>query len=222
MKTGWLLAGMFGAMTLVACVTKQDACRSSCAGCCEANGNCVAGTAPGSCGAAGAACQSCSVQHANCVAQTCVVSPDGGGTGGSGGGATGGGGGATGGGGGATDAGATTYADGGTRSRFWDGGACAVETDCPCFSSDDCGPGFYCHSKDSTGANVFCVAGARGTGLAGDTCAGEADCLSALCTDSTSTGMRCSALCDVPAECPATLPRCTYIGFGVDRSICAP
>lgn len=137
--------------------------------------------------------------------------------------ATGGGGGTTGGGGGTPiDAGPSTYADGGSRYRFWDGGACTVETDCPCFSSDDCGPGFYCHSKDSTGANVFCVPGARGTGLAGGACAGEADCSSALCTDSSSTGMRCSALCDVPAECPVTLPRCTYIGFGVDRSICAP
>lgn len=137
--------------------------------------------------------------------------------------ATGGGGGTTGGGGGATiDAGPSTSADGGSRFRFWDGGACTVETDCPCFSSDDCGPGFYCHSKDPTGVNVFCIPGARGSGLAGGACAGEADCASALCTDSSSAGKQCSALCDVPAECPVTLPRCTYIGFGVDRSICAP
>jgi hypothetical protein len=137
--------------------------------------------------------------------------------------AGGGGGAATGGGGGSAtvDAG-PTYPDGGGLSRYWDGGACAVKTDCPCFSSDDCGPGFVCHAEDNSGLNVFCVAGARGAGLAGDACATEADCLSALCTDSTSAGKRCSALCSVAAECPATLPRCLRLGFGVDRSLCSP
>ena len=120
------------------------------------------------------------------------------------------------------DAGPSTYSDGGSRYRYWDGGSCAVATDCPCFSSDDCGPGFSCHSQDSSGANVFCVPGARGAGEAGDSCTGEADCASALCTDSASSGMKCSALCDLAAECPPSLPRCIYIGFGVDRSICSP
>jgi hypothetical protein len=39
-----------------------------------------------------------------------------------------------------------------------------VKNDCPCFSSDDCGPGFTCRSEDSSGLNVFCVPGARGVG----------------------------------------------------------
>lgn len=135
--------------------------------------------------------------------------------------------------GGPSDAGATDggAGDGGTAdggrpdaggSRYWDGGSCAVKTDCPCFSNDDCAPTHWCHSEDSTGLNVWCIPGARGTGAAGAQCTGETDCASALCIDSTSAGTRCSALCDGPADCPSTLPTCLYVGFGVDRSICSP
>lgn len=114
------------------------------------------------------------------------------------------------------------YPDGGSRSRFWDGGTCAVKTDCPCFSSDDCGPGFTCHSEDNTGVHVYCVPGARGAGVAGAPCTGEGDCESALCVDSASSGQKCSALCDVAGECPVILPKCTYVGFGIERSLCSP
>ncbi|MBK7864862.1 MAG: hypothetical protein IPJ65_40950 [Archangiaceae bacterium] len=107
-------------------------------------------------------------------------------------------------------------------SRYWDGGSCAVKTDCPCFSNDDCAPTFRCVSEDATGQSVWCVPGVRGTGAAGDTCAVEGDCASALCIEPSTGVHRCSQLCDAPAECPATLPRCTYIGFGTDRSICSP
>jgi len=119
---------------------------------------------------------------------------------------------------GSTDAGRT---DAGS-SRFWDGGSCAVKTDCPCFSSDDCAPTFWCHSEDNTGTKVFCIPGSRGPGAAGATCVGETDCASALCIDSSTAGQLCSALCDKPADCPSSLPKCTYVGFGVDRSLCSP
>lgn len=106
---------------------------------------------------------------------------------------------------------------------FWDGGSCAVKTDCPCFSSDDCPPTHWCHSEDDTGANVFCIPGARGTGLVGDGCTGETDCRSALCISSSTAGMRCSALCVEDAgTCHPSLPRCLYVGFGVDRFLCSP
>lgn len=121
---------------------------------------------------------------------------------------------------GTLDAGAP--ADAGNPYRFWDGGTCATKTDCPCFSSDDCGPGFRCVSEDSSGSNVWCLPGARGTGAPGAPCAGEADCASALCVEPANGAKLCSRLCDVPADCPASLPRCIYIGFGVDRSICSP
>ena len=119
---------------------------------------------------------------------------------------------------GTTDAGRT---DAGS-SRFWDGGSCAVKTDCPCFSSDDCAPTFWCHSEDSTGTKIFCIPGSRGPGAAGAACVGETDCASALCIDSSTAGQRCSAVCDKPADCPSSLPKCTYVGFGVDRSLCSP
>ncbi len=127
---------------------------------------------------------------------------------------------------GAIDAGVPDAgADGGTSfipgSRYWDGGSCAVKTDCPCFSSDDCAPSFYCHSENASGADVYCVPGARGDGGLGTPCTGEADCSSALCIEHTS-GDRCTVLCENMSECGNGFPKCLYVGFGVDRSICAP
>ncbi len=181
---------------------------SSCAGCCDSiTGECMEGTQQSACGLGGATCMLCS--RGSCENHACLFSPfpgalnDGGPDGGTDGGDDAG-----------ADAGrdagapadAGTHPDGGSPYRYWDGGSCTTATDCPCFSSDDCGPGFYCHSQDSSGANVFCVPGARGTGRPGDSCSGEADCASALCTDSASSGMKCSALCDI----------------GVAGSICSP
>lgn len=119
-----------------------------------------------------------------------------------------------------TDAG--TPVDAGNPSRFWDGGSCAVKTDCPCLSSDDCAPTFRCFSEDTTGLNVWCLPGPRGAGVAGDPCTSQTDCASALCVEPRVGPNRCSQLCDVPADCPSTLPRCIALGFGVDRSICSP
>lgn len=107
-------------------------------------------------------------------------------------------------------------------SEYWDGGACADKRECPCFSSDDCAPTHVCHSEDDSGLAVFCIPGARGPGSAGATCRGQGDCASALCVDGANSAQVCSVLCASPADCPAVLPRCLFIGFGVDRSICAP
>lgn len=113
-------------------------------------------------------------------------------------------------------------ADAGTCCRFWDGGTCTIKTQCPCFSSDDCPPTHRCQSEDDTDTNVFCVPGARGTQGLGKPCASEADCQSALCVDTVTAGLTCSALCYATKECPAVLPRCIYVGFGVDRALCMP
>lgn len=91
-----------------------------------------------------------------------------------------------------------------------------------CFSNDDCPPAETCHSFDSTGERIYCVPGARGTSPAGAPCTSEADCASALCIESDKAGHLCSALCVDAGSCPPALPRCIYIGFGVDRSICSP
>ena len=112
--------------------------------------------------------------------------------------------------------------DAGNSSCYWDGGSCAQASDCPCFSSDDCAPTFYCHSRDATGLNVYCEPGARGAGALGVPCANEADCASALCVHASDGGSFCSALCDVAAQCVPALPKCTYVGFGTERSLCSP
>lgn len=224
----WILAAW-----LLASCSPVATCAQTCAGCCTERGVCVPGTATDACGAAGALCTNCVVRHSNCVAQQCVLSPDGGGggttgggggaaTGGGGGAATGGGGAATGGGGAATGGGGGSTSDAGNPYRFWDGGSCAVKNDCPCFSSEDCGPGFFCRSEDSSGLNVFCIPGARGVGAVGASCVGESDCASALCVEASDGGKGCSGLCESITDCVPSLPRCTYIGFGIDRSICSP
>lgn len=100
--------------------------------------------------------------------------------------------------------------------------ACGAPGDCPCFCNDDCPESHACTSLDDTGENVWCLEGPRGAGVAGVLCEGEADCASALCVEDAEGTFRCSDLCEVPEQCPAELPQCLFIGFGVDKSICAP
>ncbi len=125
----------------------------------------------------------------------------------------------------AGDAGALRDAgtpDAGPCCSYWDGGTCSNKLNCPCFSSDDCPPTHRCESEDSTGLHVYCKPGVRGPGLVGATCQGELDCRSALCTELSSTVKYCSALCGTKSDCPAVLPKCIYIAFDVNRSICSP
>ena len=99
---------------------------------------------------------------------------------------------------------------------------CAGPGECACFCNDDCPETHACTSLDDTGENVWCLEGPRGTGVAGDLCEGEADCASALCVEDAEGTFRCSDLCEVPEDCPDSLPECLFIGFGVDKLICAP
>ena len=93
-------------------------------GCCDAKGECQAGTSNGACGQLGGTCQICQIAQA-CSLGTCAQtngngggSNNGGGSGGgSGGGTTGGGGGTTGGGGGTTGGGTGGGTTGGGRRR---------------------------------------------------------------------------------------------------------
>ena len=98
---------------------------------------------------------------------------------------------------------------------------CTTPTSCACFTNYDCPDEDACVSQDDTGANVYCVPGTRGTGTVGTACTGEADCKSALCVDSDSSGMVCSDVCDDANDCVPSLPNCLFIATdGV--SICAP
>ncbi|HEY1088495.1 MAG TPA: hypothetical protein VGE37_12400 [Archangium sp.] len=225
---------LFAVLFVAACSSTPSVCDSrSCSGCCTAAGECISGTSAQACGVSGNTCTSCPIGF-TCALGACGSSATGGGggsatgggggtsTGGGGGAATGGGGGSATGGGTGSDAGSDVYPDGGSWYRYWDGGSCATKTDCPCFSSDDCGPGFRCVSEDSSGTNVWCKPGARGDGGPGVTCTGEAQCFSALCVSGASSAQYCSGLCDTAADCAPNVPRCQYVGFGVDRSICVP
>jgi hypothetical protein len=101
-------------------------------------------------------------------------------------------------------------------------GLCSVPVDCPCFTNYDCPDSHACVSQDESGENVFCVAGPRGTGEAGEPCEGEKDCKSALCVEDDQGDLLCSDVCEEDRECPDNLPDCLYLGFGLDLSICAP
>lgn len=101
-------------------------------------------------------------------------------------------------------------------------GACAVAGDCPCFSNYDCPAATACTSLDDSGTQVWCLPGPRGAGAAGDACTGEADCATSLCVDALGGGLACSDRCLLPSDCPANLPACVFIGFGIDEMICAP
>lgn len=207
----FLFAAALGLVFGVACGSKPPCDASTCAGCCDVSGQCLGGTASAACGTGGSACVACTGAQ-TCGQGRCAVPGAGSDAGASDAGSMDG---------GPLDAGP---GDAGWQgSRFWDGGACLVKTDCPCFSSDDCGPGFTCHSEDTTGLHVYCVPGARGAGGLNAPCTGEADCASALCVDADTTGMRCSVLCDEDAGvCAGALADCLTIGFGIERSICSP
>ncbi len=124
--------------------------------------------------------------------------------------------------GGPSDAGSSdSGVDGGAHDAGADAG-CPTPTSCPCFTSHECPEGYRCESQDSSGSNVFCVPGARGQGDAGDVCTQEGDCGSALCLELDAPPNLCSDLCERGEDCPASLPTCLFIGFGVDQSICSP
>lgn len=91
-------------------------------------------------------------------------------------------------------------------------GACAVPSECPCFSNYDCPQTHTCVSQDPSGTMVYCVEGQRGTGAPGTPCTGEQDCASALCVEDATNGMRCSDVCTTADTCPSELPRCIFLG----------
>lgn len=80
-----------------------------------------------------------------------------------------------------------------------------------CFSNYDCPASEKCYAEPNT-FDPKCVAGPRGTGVAGVACTTENDCASALCVEAaTGQGMKCSDRCAGPQDCPASLPRCVNV-----------
>lgn len=100
-----LAASAAAAVVMVGCNNNGKCDASSCAGCCNADGQCVTGNTVSECGRRGESCSACTTGQ-SCATNACVAGMGGGGgTTGGGGGSTGGGGGTTGGGGGTTGGG---------------------------------------------------------------------------------------------------------------------
>jgi len=150
-------------------------------GCCDAKGECQAGTSNGACGQLGGTCQICQIAQA-CSLGTCAQTngngggnnTGGGGTtgGGTGGGTTGGGGGTTGGGGGTTGGGGgTTGGGGGTTGGG--GGTC-----------DGCFFQGSCIIRANSNNNTLCGQG----GVQCATCSGNQTCQNYVCATGTGGG----------------------------------
>ena len=80
-----------------------------------------------------------------------------------------------------------------------------------CFSNYDCPASEKCYAEPNT-FDPKCVAGPRGTGVAGVACTTENDCASALCVEAaTGQGMKCSDRCATDQNCPPSLPLCRNV-----------
>ncbi|GMU60712.1 MAG: hypothetical protein AMXMBFR34_24750 [Myxococcaceae bacterium] len=208
---GLVLGALAGALQACGPTSTALPClKSNCAGCCDVNGDCQAGTELFACGALGNACLGCS-RTDSCVKGSCVPASMGGGTGGgSGGGGEGGGGG---GGGGPTDGGcspancngcceaATGQCRGGNLFAACGMGGVACQR-CPtgqtCIS-------FTCQTyqcpgcTDATGA---CLSGTQNQACGTDggacvMCPGTQSCLGGACVTATTCGpANCNGCCD--------------------------
>ncbi|HJL17223.1 MAG TPA: S1 family peptidase [Sandaracinaceae bacterium LLY-WYZ-13_1] len=110
------------------------------------------------------------------------------------------------------------------------GGVCASNADCgdgicaaqgerrwctaPCESADECPDGFDC--VDAGGARVCAPA----SGLEGDSCTENADCVSNLCANTGSDGPICTSFCDARTPCAPGF-QCLYTGDG-SAAVCIP
>ncbi len=121
-------------LTLLQCGPLPETCdQLSCPfGCCDASGQCQAGTAQNACGMGGLACDVCVSGQQSCQLQDCMAAGGGGGGGATGGGV--GGGAATGGGGG----GATGGGTGGGATGGGGGSACSCDVNTQCTPTCSC------------------------------------------------------------------------------------
>ncbi|MDP1828857.1 MAG: hypothetical protein Q8L48_36690 [Archangium sp.] len=164
-----------------ACGTPKTCSPSTCAGCCDATGQCQSGSSNGGCGQLGAACAVCTLGQA-CNFGVCasMTTNQGGGTGGANGGGTGGGavGGGTGGGmvGGGTGGGAV---GGGTGGGVVGGGVGGGGGGC-----DGCLYNGTCINRSNSGNNTLCGQG----GVVCATCTGLQNCINYTCSGGTGGG----------------------------------
>ncbi|MFO0567977.1 MAG: hypothetical protein U0263_20120 [Polyangiaceae bacterium] len=123
--------------------------------------------------------------------------------------------------GGASTGGASTGGAAGSGGVAGTTGATCASLGAPtCFSNYDCtNASDRCHNLGTEAdPDVCCVAGARGTHVAGEPCSSDIDCKSSICID-----LLCSDICKSPDDCPLGMKDCTPIAFsGSTDSWCLP
>ncbi len=104
-----------------------------------------------------------------------------------------------------------------------DAGRCGELSATDCFSNLDCPTDRRCQSVDSVGLVVCCLPGPRGTKTAGESCAGESECASAVCVAKGDHPSVCSKDCQSEADCPTGMKDCKTIAFsGSSQQWCFP
>lgn len=94
--------------------------------------------------------------------------------------------------------------------------SCAELSSTACFANHECNANQRCQDVgQNLGEVVCCVTGARGTALAGTSCAGvdgQLFCASGICINSGAVEL-CSQVCTTVADCPTGMKRCMTIAF---------
>jgi len=94
--------------------------------------------------------------------------------------------------------------------------ACSEAGYAECFINDDCQAGERCENMSANDVEIpCCVAGARGTKVAGEACTSENECDTSLCISYNDGPRLCSKPCDGSGtDCPAAASACIF-GFCV-------
>lgn len=105
-----------------------------------------------------------------------------------------------------------------------DASTCTELSFTECFANVDCTAALRCQNVGSEALPLACcVLGARGAKAAGEPCANENECASAVCIAKGSTGHRCSMDCTKDSDCPVGMQQCIPIAFsGSPLSWCFP
>jgi len=91
-----------------------------------------------------------------------------------------------------------------------------------CLSNEACAASEYCKSFSTTLEFRCCVDGARGTGVAGGTCATDADCAFGRCLERDDHKWFCSGACQTDLDCPGIMFCSAVMKWCVPRDAGAP
>jgi len=210
--------------------TTTKCSRNTCAGCCDAAGDCFNGTSPEACGEDGITCSMCKTGQSCSVGQ-CRNGSAGGGAGGStgsGGGTSGSGGGTSGSGGGTSGSGGGKGGGMGTGGGMGAGGGVAACSNLNCagccnpvngacmggISDTQCGGGGLPCKVCNTGAGQTCVNSACAGGLCDATTCADGCCSNNVCVTSINAN-QCGLNGAACVTCQGANPACN-----LDAGVC--